>query len=109
MIGTLEVSDPPLCVELRRRWQLRAAINRIHSSRLDQIEHLAGFCGICGVGKRLDSGNSTAIDPGPGDKTLDHILGGNMTEDEMVEGDGDVGDEGVDTMDAITQFVSNID
>lgn len=52
-IDSLLVSDPLLSAELKRQWRLRAAINAVHSFRLDQIESLAGFSGIRGTGTRL--------------------------------------------------------
>lgn len=53
-INSLLVSDPLLSAELKHQWRLRAAINAVHSFRLDQIESLAGFSGIRGIGTRLN-------------------------------------------------------
>ncbi|KAG2116141.1 hypothetical protein DEU56DRAFT_748433 [Suillus clintonianus] len=49
----LLVANPPLAVELRRRWQARAAINTIHLYQLNQLESQLGFSGRRGVGVQL--------------------------------------------------------
>jgi len=50
VIQNLLLSDPRLAGELQRQWRSRAAINAVHSYRLDRIEGLAGFSGVRGVG-----------------------------------------------------------
>lgn len=53
VIQELLISDPHLGRELQRQWRPRAAINAVHSYRLDCIESLEGFSGVAGVGVRL--------------------------------------------------------
>jgi hypothetical protein len=65
VIQELLISDPQLGCELRRQWHSCAAINAVHSYRLDRIESLVGFSGVKGVGVRLQhaagSSNDTDI------------------------------------------------
>ncbi|KAG1885348.1 uncharacterized protein F5891DRAFT_1201804 [Suillus fuscotomentosus] len=53
VIDELLVANPLLAAELKRQWRSRAAINAVHTYRLDQIERLFGFSGISGIGTRL--------------------------------------------------------
>ncbi|KAG1843421.1 hypothetical protein C8R48DRAFT_540996, partial [Suillus tomentosus] len=53
VIQDLLISDPRLARELQHRWRSRAAINAVHSYRLDHIESLHGFSGVRGVGVRI--------------------------------------------------------
>jgi hypothetical protein len=59
VIQDLLLSDPRLAGELQRQWCSRAAINAVHSYRLDRIEGLAGFTGIRGVGVRVPHTSTT--------------------------------------------------
>ncbi|KAG2140551.1 hypothetical protein DEU56DRAFT_870908 [Suillus clintonianus] len=54
IIHDLLISDPLLGRELKRQWCSRAAINAVHSYRLDQIAGLTGFSGVNTVGIRLE-------------------------------------------------------
>ncbi|KAG1877138.1 hypothetical protein C8R48DRAFT_591361, partial [Suillus tomentosus] len=52
-IHNLLISDPLLDSELKCQWHSRAAINAVHSSRLDQIASLTGFSGVNTIGVRF--------------------------------------------------------
>ncbi|KAG2741541.1 hypothetical protein P692DRAFT_20880086 [Suillus brevipes Sb2] len=52
VIQDLLISDQRLARELQHQWRSRAAINAVHSYRLDRIESLTGFSGVRGVGVR---------------------------------------------------------
>ncbi|KAG1887724.1 hypothetical protein F4604DRAFT_1674896 [Suillus subluteus] len=53
IIRDLLISDPLLGAELKCQWHSRAAINAVHSYRLDQIAGLTGFSGVNTIGVRL--------------------------------------------------------
>ncbi|KAG2151063.1 uncharacterized protein EDB93DRAFT_1083631, partial [Suillus bovinus] len=53
MIDQLLITNSPLAVELRRRWQARAAVNAVHLYRLDRIESQPAFSGRRGIGIRV--------------------------------------------------------
>lgn len=51
----LTVDNSPLVPELCRQWTLRSRVNAVHIARLNRIEALPGFSGICGIGIRINS------------------------------------------------------
>jgi hypothetical protein len=100
-----------LSSEIRRRWWLRSCINAIHLGRLDQLETLPGFSGIHGTGTWVGGTNASNINdlslgryaenPGAVEILVDKV-GGIMIQDEEDK-------TYVETMDAITTFVSDLD
>jgi hypothetical protein len=50
VIEALLLSDTKLAGELQCQWRSCAAINAVHSYRLDRIEALTRFSGVSGVG-----------------------------------------------------------
>ena len=53
LLPGVQVSDPPLAFEIHRWWQLREAVNNVHTHRLNQIYQLVGYCGPVGHGQRV--------------------------------------------------------
>ncbi|KDQ59628.1 hypothetical protein JAAARDRAFT_83843, partial [Jaapia argillacea MUCL 33604] len=43
VIKALSLTDSHLAAEIQRRWNLRQAVNSLHTVRLDRIELMAGF------------------------------------------------------------------
>ncbi|KAF7977125.1 hypothetical protein HWV62_4742 [Athelia sp. TMB] len=69
-IARLEPSDALLAAELRARYATRRRVNALHNRKLDKLEALPGFTGICGPGTRLGAQTPTG-DEGTADSEDD--------------------------------------
>lgn len=52
-IDQLLITNSLLAVELRRRWQARAAVNAVYLYQLSRIKSQPAFLGRCGIGVRV--------------------------------------------------------
>lgn len=75
VISGLLISNPRLSLELQRQWTARAAVNAVHTLRLDQIEFQPGFSGTAGVGVRLGAVGRPEVFPSQANSVQEQARG----------------------------------
>lgn len=103
------MSNPPLAVELQRRWSLRSTVNRLHIQRLDAIEKSYKPTDPRNIGRRVSSPDTPQMptnhlalnedhSPPESTSTVDHA--------EMLEDDiDDVVEDGNNDLEKVTDFI----